>query len=436
MFHFLIINKANDSKSIERALITKIDDAIMVATPFDSSRESNSLRRLSVRLILIAFAMFMMSSIMCVSQNYYLMTYSCGILAIIIEGSISLYYQFRGEWKQFQWFSPSIILFIIICVPTLNILKQHQLHVSKTFQQTNVALLLKRNLTSCFLVDHWTAQKKGYTVHHRSYTFKCYKGRLERFNQDNFRLMCYLLTTIQSRPCHLSKTCPAYSLWLPFWSFLQRSCSNWRELMNRFTLVSVLSDELAGLMLIEQLLLLVLVLVNWIWPQTESSGEVYFAQMLRQYLAAAPDIVEFYGNFHQGENLDKLQDREMLQTIIFIIFILSTLQFSMNFQMKVKPTPFIHLKPFSELNRKEKCTVIFEWIFCTSMWSVIYITLTQDLPFLIIRCYFLIKMSDSSNKMVFFLVKNALTILISFHSGYDDIVELRRKLQRKSKKIR
>jgi len=69
------------------------------------------------------------------------------------------------------------------------------------------------------------------------------------------------------------------------------------------------------------------------------------------------------------------------------------------------------------------------------MWSVIYITLTQDLPFLIIRWYFITFMSDSSTKMVFFLMKNALTIMISFHSGFNDIIEFKENIQKKNKKI-
>jgi hypothetical protein len=199
-------------------------------------------------------------------------------------------------------------------------------------------------------------------------------------------------------------------------------------------LIGILSDELAGFMLVEQILLLLLVIVNWIWPQTDNSDEIYFAQMLRQYLAAAPDIVEFYGNFHQGENLNKLQDRNHLQTAIFIIFIMSTFQFSMNLQMKLKPTIDIHKKDFSQLNMKNKFFILFEFIFCTSMWSVIFITITQDLPFLIIRWYFLTFMSDSSSKMVFFLMKNAMTIMISFHSGFTDIIQFKENLRKKRKK--
>ena len=157
--------------------------------------------------------------------------------------------------------------------------------------------------------------------------------------------------------------------------------------------------------------------------------------MLRQYLAAAPDIVEFYGNFHQGENLNKLQQRQTLQTTIFIIFIMSIFQFTINLQMKIKePTKNLHCETFSHLNFQSKCLVVYELIFCTSMWSVIYITITQDLPFLIIRWYFIVFMSDDSNKMIFFLMKNALTIMISFHSGYNDVVEFRQKLRKKRKK--
>ncbi|CAF0990446.1 unnamed protein product [Adineta ricciae] len=364
---------------------------------------------------------------MCVTQNYHLLTYTCGILAITTEGSISLYYQFRGQWKEFRWFSPSIILFIITCVPILKIFKQHQLHVSQVFRQTNIELLLKRNLTFCF--DYKILQNAS--IEHPLYTFKCSKDRLSYFNKDNFQLMCSLLTKIQYRTC-----CRRQSIMKMFRPFLTSSCSTWRDLINRFTLIGILSDELAGFMLIEQLLLLVLVLVNWIWPQTESSDEIYFAQMLRQYLAAAPDIVEFYGNFHQGENLNKLQDRHQLQTIIFVIFIMSTFQFSMNLQMKSKPTRDIHERNFSQLNCQQKALVVFELIFCTSMWSVIYIALTQDLPFLVIRWYFLTFMSDSSNKMVFFLLKNVLTILISFHSGFKELIQFQEKLGKKRKKYR
>jgi hypothetical protein len=401
---------------------------------FNSFFDTNTLRRLSVRLILIGFAMFMMCSIMCVTQNYYVLTYSCGILAITIEGSISLYYQFRGEWKEFKWFSPSIILFIITCVPTLKILKQHQLHVSQIFRQTNIELLLKRNLTYCFNIHFKSKRLSSNRLKYPLYTFKCSSNQLIYFNKDNFQLMCSLLTKIQYHPCQSYKPCRTDSSLILIWSFLKHSCSNWRELINRLTLIGILSDELAGFMLIEQLLLLILVIVNWIWPQTESTDEIYFAQMLRQYLAAAPDIVEFYGNFHQGENLNTLQDRNHLQAAIFIIFILSTFQFSMNLQMKIKPTINIHKKDFSQLNIKMKCLVLFELIFCTSMWSVIYITITQDLPFLIIRWYFLTFMADSSNKMVFFLMKNVLTIMISFHSGFNDIIQFKENLHKKRKK--
>ena len=408
----------------------------MATIHFRSFFESNALRRLSVRLILIGFAMFMVCSVMCVTQNYYLLTYCCGILAISIEGSISLYYQFRGEWTEFKWFSPSIVLFIVTCVPTLTILKQHQLHVSQIFRSTNIELLLKRNLTSCFRMEYRHRVVQMRIVDLPFYTFQCSKDQLIHFDRDNFRLMCSLLTKIQSRPCRSSTACHVDPSYVLLWSFLMNSCSQWRELINRLTLIGILSDELAGFMLIEQLLLLVLVIVNWIWPQTESSDEVYFAQMLRQYLAAAPDIVEFYGNFYQGENLNQLQDRTVLQTTIFIIFIVSTLQFSMNLQMKIKPTYDLHRKSFFRMHLSQRCFVLFDYLFCTSMWSVIYITLTQDLPFLIIRWYFLTFMSDSSNKMIFFLMKNALTILISFHSGFNDIVQFREKILKKKEKKR
>jgi hypothetical protein len=371
--------------------------------------------------------MFMMCSIMCVTQNSYVLTYCCGIFAITIEGSISLYYQFRGEWKDFKWFSPSIILFIITCVPTLKILKQHQLHVSRIFKQTNIELLLKRNLTYCFNILYKYKGEDFKKITYPLYIFKCSKDELIYFNKDNFKLMCSLLTKIQYPQRRTDRNL------MIIWSFMKNSCSRWRELINRFTLIGILSDELAGFMLIEQLLLLVLVVVNWIWPQTENSDEIYFAQMLRQYLAAAPDIVEFYGNFHQGENLNKLQERNNLQTVIFIIFIMSTFQFSINLQMKIKQTIDIHKKDFGKLNMKNKCLVLFQIIFCTSMWSVIYITITQDLPFLIIRWYFLTFMSDSSSKMVFFLMKNALTIMISFHSGFNDIIQFKNNLLKKNK---
>ena len=405
----------------------------MSTTSFNSFFNSNTLRRLSVRLILIGFAMFMMCSIMCVTQNYYILTYSCGILALTIEGSISLYYQLRGEWKEFKWFSPSIILFIVTCIPTLKILKQHQLHVSQIFRHSNIELLLKRDMAYCFNITY-KSKLIGYNkVEYPLYTFKCSKNQLLYFNKDNFKLMCSLLTKIQYRQCYSYKTCPTDPILVSLWTFMKSSCSRWRELINHFTLIGILSDELAGFMLFEQLLLLVLVIVNWIWPQTESSEEIYFAQMLRQYLAAAPDIVEFYGNFHQGENLNKLQNKNKLQTAIFTIFIISTFQFSINLQMKRKPTINLHEKKFFQLNMKHKCLVLFELIFSTSMWSVIYITMTQDLPFLIIRWYFITFMSDSSSKMVFFLMKNALTIMISFHSGIKDIIEFKENILKKRK---
>jgi hypothetical protein len=403
----------------------------MSTISFHSFFDSNTLRRLSVRLILIGFAMFMICSIMCVTQNYSLLTCICGVFAITIEGSISLYYQFRDEWKGFKWFSPSIILFILTCVPILKILKQHQLHVSQIFKQTNIELLLKRNLTYCFNIYFDYKIIHHNIIRYPKYRFKCTKNQLILFNEDNFKLMCSLLTKIQSRSCSSYQICRTNSNFIQLWI---NPCTYWRELINRLTLIGILSDELAGFMLLEQLILLLLVIVNWIWPQTESSVEIYFAQMLRQYLAAAPDIVEFYGNFHQGENLNKLQDRNHLQTTIFIIFIMSTFQFSMNLQMKLKPTIDIHRKDFSKLNIKNKFWILFEFIFCTSMWSVIFITITQDLPFLIIRWYFLTFMSDSSSKMVFFLMKNAMTIMISFHSGFNDIIEFKENLRKKRKK--
>ncbi|CAF1031717.1 unnamed protein product [Rotaria magnacalcarata] len=406
----------------------------MSTISFNSFFDSNTLRRLSVRLILIGFAMFMMCSIMCVTQNYYVLTYCCGILAITIEGSVSLYYQFRGEWIEFKWFSPSIILFIVTCVPTLKILKQHQLHVSQIFKQTNIELLLKRDMTYCFNITSEYKFTGSTKTKYPIYAFKCSKDELINFNKDNFKLMCSLLTKIQYRQCESYKKCQIDPKLFILWSFMKDACTSWRELINHFTLIGILSDELAGFMLIEQLLLLVLVLVNWIWPQTESSEEIYFVQMLRQYLAAAPDIVEFYGNFHQGENLNKLQDRNNLQAAIFIIFIMSTFQFSINLQMKIKPTKSLHRKTFLQINMKNKCLVLFELIFCTSMWSVIYITMTQDLPFLIIRWYFLTFMSDSSSKMVFFLMKNALTIMISFHSGLNDIIDFKENIQNTRRK--
>lgn len=423
MFYLLQNNIKLEKK---RALVISIL-LLMSSIHFNSFFDCNTLRRLSVRLILIGFAMFMMCTIMCVTQNYYILTYSCGILAIIIEGSISLYYQFRGEWKEFKWFSPSIILFIITCIPILKILKQHQLHVSEVFKQTNIELLLKRNLTYCFNINFGYKMLNHSPTKYPIYKLKCRKNQLNTFNHDNFLLMCSLLTKIQSHSNQTDRTL------IIFLTFMNNSCSRWRELINRFTLIGILSDELAGFMLIEQLLLLVLVIVNWIWPQTESSDEIYFAQMLRQYLAAAPDIVEFYGNFHQGENLNKLQDKNHLQTIIFILFIISTFQFSINLQMKIKATRNIHEENFLLLNFKNKSLVLFELIFCTSMWSVIYITITQDLPFLIIRWYFITFMSDSSNKMIFFLMKNVLTIMISFHSGFNDIIEFKENIQKKRK---
>lgn len=398
---------------------------------FRSFLDSNTLRRLSVRLILIGFGMFFICSTMCVTQNSSILICCCGIFSIIIEGSLSFYYQSRDQWKGLKWFSPSIILFILTCIPIFKILKQHQLHVSRTFKQTNIETLLKRPINYCFNVDfHWKTIQYN-QIRYPIYTFKCSKNQLASFNEENFKLMCSLLTNIQSRSCPFDGTCKKTSNSLFTQSLMKTPCTHWRNLLNRLTLIGILSDELAGFMLIEQLFLLILVLVNWIWPQTESSEEIYFAQMLRQYLAAAPDIVEFYGNFYEGENLNQLQDHEHLQMAIFITFILSTFQFSLNLQMKIKPTIDLHEKNFSQLNLKHQFQLVYEFLFCTSMWSVIYLTLTQDLPFLIIRWYFLAFMSDSSSKMLFFLLKNVLTIIISFHSGFNDILEFQEKLQRK-----
>ena len=399
---------------------------------FHSVVDSDTLRRLSVRLILISFAMFLICSTMCITQNSSILICSCGIFAIIIEGSISFYYQCHDQWKGFKWFSPSMILFILTCVPIFKILKQHQLYVSQMFKQTNIELLLKRPITYCFNIDFSWKTIEYNQIRYPKYTFKCSKNQFVSFNDENFKLMCSLLTNIQTRSCPFGPICGKSSNSLFTRSLMKTPCTHWRHLINRLTLIGILSDELAGFMLLEQLFLLILVLVNWIWPQTESSEEIYFAQMLRQYLAAAPDIVEFYGNFYQGENLNQLQDHEHLQMAIFIIFILSTFQFSLNLQMKIKPTLDLHEKNFFQLNRQNQFLLLYEFLFCTSMWSVIYITFTQDLPFLIIRWYFLAFMSDSSSKMLFFLLKNVLTIIISFHSALNDIIEFKQKLQRKN----
>ncbi|CAF1191935.1 unnamed protein product [Didymodactylos carnosus] len=421
---------------------------------FGALFESDTLRRLSTRLILITSASLLTSTVTCTTQNIFVLTYMCGVIAMAIEGGVALYYQFRGEWREFRWFSPSILVFIVTTTPTLSILKSHQLHLYTQIEYMGINTFIKKNFSECFEYvkdtnnpasnDIGKNNVKTHLSDERApqYFYRCGNDSVAhaRYFQDpeHFRVICEMLMRVQYRECDREERGSIKHCSIEYDSYKQHSwlerCKHTRNFMNHLTIVGVTGDELAGFMLIEQVLLIVLVIVNWIWPQTQSAHEVHFAQMLCQYLAAAPDIAEFYGNFYQGGNMDAIQDAAVLESAIFIAFVLSCTQFLFNIQMRMDPTPVLHAKSWDTLTFDQKLLTGFELAFCTSLWSAIYLAATQDLPFFVIRLYFCLSKADKSKKMVFFMMKNAMTLTISLHAAIIEVKNFKQEQIEKEEK--
>ncbi|CAF1372260.1 unnamed protein product [Didymodactylos carnosus] len=117
---------------------------------FGALFESDTLRRLSTRLILITSASLLTSTVTCTTQNIFVLTYMCGVIAMTIEDGVALYYRFRGEWREFRWFSSSILVFIVTTTPTLSILKSHQLHLYTQIEYMGINTFIKKNFSERF----------------------------------------------------------------------------------------------------------------------------------------------------------------------------------------------------------------------------------------------------------------------------------------------
>lgn len=95
----------------------------------------------------------------------------------------------------------------------------------------------------------------------------------------------------------------------------------------------------------------------------------------------------------------------MIVFFIQVFFSLSSIQFSINLGAKA--------------NRKvisRKWHHIFGVVFCTEMWAIIVVLLTQDLPFFIIRLIIIIQSGVEKEYVLYFmLIKNLYLCLLEVH---------------------
>ena len=141
---------------------------------------------------------------------------------------------------------------------------------------------------------------------------------------------------------------------------------------------------------------------RWILPRSSYSREA-LADLLLGFLAMASDIMELYAVFDE----DRIKGDLHLTYVILTVWSASFFQFIPVFAHKQK---FRHLESARARFIRKACGKHFAHVVVTCL-SIIL----QDGPFLCLRLYIMIEYNLVTYSLVFFVLKNIVTLMLLFY---------------------
>jgi hypothetical protein len=136
-------------------------------------------------------------------------------------------------------------------------------------------------------------------------------------------------------------------------------------------------------------------------------------EMVIMLICACSDCSDFFNYV----NAPHVKDHLGLVVLILTVFTISTFQFSVTLT-RHKPMP-------CKYNRAQTFTArLFEVVFCTKIWSILFLLFTQDLPYFIVRVALLCTTDLNLDRTIYlFLIKNLLLIYFDVYQVFYIYVE-------------
>ena len=161
-------------------------------------------------------------------------------------------------------------------------------------------------------------------------------------------------------------------------------------------------DNELWLIIIQEALIYLLVLGRWLLPRRNASRG-FLADLLLEFLAIASDIMELLAVFDEPT----VRTHRLLTYWVIGVWSASFIQF----------IPVLaHKRMFRRLKRPQlkACTTACGEHFVEVVYTCMSIFL-QDGPFLVLRLYIMIRLRLITYSLVFFVLKNIVTILLLFY---------------------
>ncbi|XP_069468265.1 transmembrane protein 26-like [Ambystoma mexicanum] len=185
-------------------------------------------------------------------------------------------------------------------------------------------------------------------------------------------------------------------------------------------------DKLAELTLsnwvkgLEQIMLLILVIGRWLMPKGEMTRD-QLSQLLLVYIGLGADIIEILEVFTEPE----VETNMNITVTGLALFSWALMQFTLVLtQLDSPPPPSAPSRsvasfedsesPAIDLEAKRRCRGSCSCCI-NEVWSLVITVGMQDGPFLIFRLYLMIHKHVLNQMMIFFAVKNVLTVLIEIY---------------------
>ena len=153
------------------------------------------------------------------------------------------------------------------------------------------------------------------------------------------------------------------------------------------------------LIIVEESLIYLLVFARWLLPRRDMSRE-FLADLLLEFLAIASDIMELLAVFDE----DKVRESLMLTYWVMAVWSASFIQFIPVLAQK---------RMFRQLRAPQR--TLFTKCCGTSFVEIAYTCMSiflQDGPFLVLRLYIMISLNLITYSLVFFVLKNAVTVVL------------------------
>ncbi|KAK3090190.1 hypothetical protein FSP39_009906 [Pinctada imbricata] len=173
---------------------------------------------------------------------------------------------------------------------------------------------------------------------------------------------------------------------------------------------------------IEQLLLYFMIIGRWLLPRGKISRNE-LSQLLFVFIGMASDITELFTLFDEQE----VRESEKLTYAILIIWTISLLQFCfvLTATKSTKKTRVVLSNlDADDAHSGNRCSACVT----SEIWSILVAMCMQDVPFLVVRMYSIVKFKLITYSIIFFTAKNVLVtmlllyrlVVICEHKGQDD----------------